>query len=231
MLILARLPRARLWRVLVLALLLLPLAGKPAPAAGADLSPRYFPETGHVVSGRFREVWESGGGLFIYGLPLTSQFPFPSTDGKVYQVQYFERAVFEYHPENAAPYDVLLTQVGREAVAGRQGEAAFQPNPPSTESDLTYVPQTGHNVGPIFLAYWQKFGGLATLRLPDLGDDQRDESGRRARLSRDVLRARALRVSPGERGHRLRRAARPTRSRADGSRGGCPRAPASPKRR
>jgi hypothetical protein len=27
-------------------------------------------------------------------------------------VQYFERAVFEYHPENAAPYDVLLSQLG-----------------------------------------------------------------------------------------------------------------------
>jgi C-terminal peptidase prc len=27
-------------------------------------------------------------------------------------VQYFERAVFEYHPENQAPYDVLLSQLG-----------------------------------------------------------------------------------------------------------------------
>jgi hypothetical protein len=27
-------------------------------------------------------------------------------------VQYFERAVFEYHPENAAPNDVLLSQLG-----------------------------------------------------------------------------------------------------------------------
>jgi hypothetical protein len=27
-------------------------------------------------------------------------------------VQYFERAVFELHPENAAPFDVLLSQLG-----------------------------------------------------------------------------------------------------------------------
>ena len=33
-------------------------------------------------------------------------------DGKVYTVQYFERAVFEMHPENKAPYDVLLSQLG-----------------------------------------------------------------------------------------------------------------------
>jgi carboxyl-terminal processing protease len=28
-------------------------------------------------------------------------------------VQYFERAVFEYHPENEPPYDVLLSQLGK----------------------------------------------------------------------------------------------------------------------
>jgi hypothetical protein len=33
-------------------------------------------------------------------------------DGKTYKVQYFERAVFEHHPENPAPYDVLLSQLG-----------------------------------------------------------------------------------------------------------------------
>jgi hypothetical protein len=27
-------------------------------------------------------------------------------------VQYFERAVFEHHPENAAPNDVLLSLLG-----------------------------------------------------------------------------------------------------------------------
>ena len=33
-------------------------------------------------------------------------------DGKEYRVQYFERAVFEMHPENEPPYDVLLSQLG-----------------------------------------------------------------------------------------------------------------------
>src|SRR4051812_17120656 len=98
----------RVSRSLALALtLLLPLVLVGTPqhvAAGAEPSSRYFPETGHTVVGRFREVWESGGGLFIFGLPLTSQFAFPSTDGKIYQTQFFERAVFELHPENAASY-------------------------------------------------------------------------------------------------------------------------------
>jgi hypothetical protein len=33
-------------------------------------------------------------------------------DGKTYAVQYFERAVFESHPENPKPYDVPLSQLG-----------------------------------------------------------------------------------------------------------------------
>lgn len=168
MLIVARTLRACRSLALALALLLpLVLAGTPLPAAaGADLSPRYFPETGHTVSGRFREVWEGRGGLFIFGLPLTSQFAFPSTDGKVYQTQFFERAVFELHPENAAPYDVLLTQVGREAAVGRQSEVAFKPTSRNDDPELTYFPETGHNVGPTFLAYWKKFGGLASFGFP-----------------------------------------------------------------
>ncbi len=33
-------------------------------------------------------------------------------DGKVYTMQYFDGVVFEYHPENAPPNDVLLSQLG-----------------------------------------------------------------------------------------------------------------------
>ncbi|HET8630995.1 MAG TPA: hypothetical protein VFL91_26545 [Thermomicrobiales bacterium] len=37
------------------------------------------------------------------------------TNGQTYRVQYFERARFEYHPENAGtPYEVLLGLLGRE---------------------------------------------------------------------------------------------------------------------
>jgi len=34
-------------------------------------------------------------------------------------VQYFERARFEYHPENPNPYMILLGQFGRRILAGR----------------------------------------------------------------------------------------------------------------
>ena len=137
-----------------------------AAAAVAPSDARFFPETSHYISGRFREFWDNQGGLFVFGYPLTNVFSFPSTDGKTYQVQYFERAVFELHPENAAPYDVLLTQVGRELANARITEASFQAAARSFDAQQTFFPETGHNVGPTFLGYWKKFGGLPTFGYP-----------------------------------------------------------------
>jgi hypothetical protein len=87
----------------------------PSTSAGpnAAVESRFFPETQHWVSGRFLQYWNEHGGLAQQGYPLTEEFVETNKlDGKVYTVQYFERAIFEKHPENAPPYDVLLTQLG-----------------------------------------------------------------------------------------------------------------------
>ena len=74
---------------------------------------REFPETGYRVCGRFLEYWQQNGGLAQQGYPISGEFAEVSAlNGRPYVVQYFERAVFELHPENQAPYDVLLTQLG-----------------------------------------------------------------------------------------------------------------------
>ena len=76
-------------------------------------TPLYFAETAHAVGGSFRPYWEAHGGLAQFGYPLSEEFTEDSDlDGKPYTVQYFERAVFEWHPENQAPYNVLLSQLG-----------------------------------------------------------------------------------------------------------------------
>jgi glucose/arabinose dehydrogenase len=76
-------------------------------------NPRTFSETGKTLGGKFREYWERNGGLAQQGLPISDELVEKSDlDGKEYLVQYFERAVFEYHPENRPPYDVLLSQLG-----------------------------------------------------------------------------------------------------------------------
>jgi len=72
-----------------------------------------FPQTGHKVCGKFLTYWQQHGGLAQQGYPLSEEFVETSTlNGKPYTMQYFERAVFELHPENKPPFDVLLSQLG-----------------------------------------------------------------------------------------------------------------------
>jgi hypothetical protein len=81
-------------------------------AAYAD-NGRYFPQTGKSVGGKFLDYWNSHGGLAQQGFPISEEFTeVNDLDHKPYKVQYFERAVFEWHPENEPPYDILLSQLG-----------------------------------------------------------------------------------------------------------------------
>lgn len=78
-----------------------------APVGGDRL---FFPETGHSLGGRFRAFWERRGGLAQFGLPLSEEV----TDGEL-TVQWFERARFEFHPDQAGtPAEVQLTALGRQ---------------------------------------------------------------------------------------------------------------------
>src|SRR5438874_13578588 len=115
--------RSSLWLV---ALLISPLAAglqpderpgaagaSPLPAPAEQANCQTFPETGKSVCGRFLSYWREHGGLAQQGYPISGEFPERSEiDGKTYTVQYFERAVFEVHPENRPPYDVLLSLLG-----------------------------------------------------------------------------------------------------------------------
>ncbi len=90
----------------------------PQPSAG---NCRNFNETGFQVCGKFLAYWQSHGGLAQQGLPISAVFeeknaPPPAGDGKIHQVQYFERARFEDHGENSPPADVLLGLLGGEQV-------------------------------------------------------------------------------------------------------------------
>ena len=73
----------------------------------------YSLRRGNWVGGAFLQRWQNNGGLFVNGYPITDEFQEQLSDGNTYSVQYFERARFEFHPENAAPYNVLLGALGR----------------------------------------------------------------------------------------------------------------------
>jgi len=82
---------------------------------------RYFDASGHSMGGVFRRYWEQYGGLDPFGQPISEELleVDPQT-GQSYTVQYFERARFEYHPENAdTANEIILSQLGREALGAR----------------------------------------------------------------------------------------------------------------
>jgi hypothetical protein len=114
----------------------------PAPAAEGAPGPdrRWFPETRHTLRGVFRRYWEGHGGLAQFGYPLSEQLaePDPAT-GRTYQVQYFERARFEAHPENAAPYDVLLGLLGRDLLARRVQLSTAEVTLPTYDYEAGFV--------------------------------------------------------------------------------------------
>jgi hypothetical protein len=87
---------------------------RPAdPPSMPDSSMVWFTETGHNVPNDFYTYWSAHGGLAQFGFPL-SEVITETLNGQPYQVQYFERARFERHPENPSPYDILLGQFGRQ---------------------------------------------------------------------------------------------------------------------
>ncbi len=88
---------------------------------------RYFVQTQHSLCDPFLSYWRSHGleldgvagysveeNMALFGLPLSEPQMEELSDGQEYTVQWFERARFEYHPENAPPYDVLLGLLGNE---------------------------------------------------------------------------------------------------------------------
>ncbi len=148
-----------------------------APATAADSSvTTYFAETGHNLAFGFRDYWQAHDGLAGFGLPISEEFrQVNATDGNEYTVQYFERARFEYHPEISDPnYQVSLGFLGREA-AVRDNVSMAKATP--KRSSIAYFAATGHNVGGVFLQYWQQHGGLDRFGYP-ISESVQDQSGR-----------------------------------------------------
>lgn len=93
----------------------------------------FFPQTGHRLCFGFRTYWQTHGldfgdpgsngsqysfreSLALFGYPISEEFTDPATG---LTVQYFERARFEYHPNNPTQYQVLLGLLGNNALASK----------------------------------------------------------------------------------------------------------------
>ncbi len=130
----------------------------------------YFDQTGHHLQDDFLQAWQANGGLRTFGYPISERM---QEDDR--EVQYFERARFELHPEHAGTqYIVQATLLGSWVTRERRqdGEAPFvKTDPPEeTVSGRQYFPQTGHTLSYGFKSYWEQNGGLYVFGYPISGE-------------------------------------------------------------
>lgn len=132
------------------------VAGTSTQVAAQEEDERCFEETEFCISGRIREYWEQNGGLPVFGFPIGPQQE-ETIEGQALQVQRFERNRLELHPENEAPYDVLLGRLGADRLEqqGRNWEEFPKSDP---QEDCVFFEETGHNVCGEILEAWRANG-------------------------------------------------------------------------
>jgi glucose/arabinose dehydrogenase len=115
-----------------------------------------FSETGYSLDGRFAAFWRENGGLPVFGFPISDQAPRRGAEG-LYTSQWLERERFELHPEQTAPYDVLLGRLGDEALR-RQGRDWRSAPPETPRAGCRFFGETGRNLCEPFASYWRANG-------------------------------------------------------------------------
>jgi len=130
-------------------------------SARAQSNSRYFRPSGHNVQAAFLDYFDTHGGVDRFGYPLTEQFH----DARGVLVQYFQRALMEYQPNNAAPYKVALAPLG--VLLNRQEPPINAVDIPRTSDRLRrYFRETGHTLSFMFLNYFDQHGGAAIFGYP-----------------------------------------------------------------
>ena len=150
----------RCTRLLTIAIVLATLAFSGTQPRAADAAGKQcFPQTNTCAENAFLDFWTAHGGVEIIGYPIDQPRRFP--DGLTRQ--FYERAILEWHPENAPDYQVLLTRLGAVLIDGDPHTA--QP-PINCNAECHLFTETNHTLRAEFLNYWTAFGGLAVFGYP-----------------------------------------------------------------
>ena len=141
--------------ILMVSIIVSALGITAAPRAQAA-EQRCFSETGFCIEGRLRQFWEQNGGLPVFGFPIGNPEQI-TVDGKSVTAQRFERNRLELHPNNAAPYDVLLGRLGADRLT-QQGRDWFTFPKSGDSGGCRVFAETGHAVCGEILNAWRKNG-------------------------------------------------------------------------
>ena len=78
------------------------LAGYTFAPAAEQPDARFFPATGHTLREAFQAYWQQFDGALLLGMPLSEEFDAYTADGSRRTIQYFERGILAYYPEDAS---------------------------------------------------------------------------------------------------------------------------------
>jgi len=142
-----------------------PTQALPPPSATSPDS-LYVGETGHFIKAPFLAYWQKLGGYPVFGNPLSEVY---TQDGL--QVQLFEQALLEYHPDQAGkPGEITLGFLGRDLAQAQKligANAAFaQVAKPADTTAEEFIPETGHTLAEPFKSFWFGQGLIKFLGYP-----------------------------------------------------------------
>jgi len=124
----------------------------PQPTFAAE---RGFPTTGFTVGGPFITFYETRGGLDVFGYPRSPEF---TLSGRT--VQYFQRARFEWWPENPPGHQVQLGLLADELGRGRPSD------PSAHRAEWRHFPETGRAISGAFRTAFESRAGLEVFGYP-----------------------------------------------------------------
>ncbi len=131
------------------------LGGRLAQGTGE----RFFPETGHTVREPFLGFFEAHGGVRFLGYPITPAIPEPP-----HQIQCFQYACLRWEP--LAPPDQAVQPLPIAELMGLGSPPIPPQRIPLGRPFRRYIPETGHTVSGMFLAFWLRHGGARIIGNP-----------------------------------------------------------------
>ncbi len=155
----------KLWRVIFAGLFVVVIVSAPGASVAQEERSRYFPETGHWVTGEYLEYYESvPNPILVFGYPITDEIQ-TQTISQIpgVTVQYFQRARFELHPENPQELRVILSQLGEYLYEIDQPGPIV---PVSASYPACRLFDTGYQVCYAFLEFFDKHGGIVQFGYP-----------------------------------------------------------------
>ncbi len=144
-------------------------------------TPHYFATTGHAIAPQFWDYWRGHGldlgdpglsereSLALFGYPLSEPAMERNPAGATVLTQWFERARFEYHPDQPAPYRVLLGVLGHEVrpPGNPASSPIYEDRTGAIQTLLSYSNAINRKDYQRAYGYWERPGTGPTTTPPD----------------------------------------------------------------